>query len=95
MLIIVLGALLVGVVFYLASRRATLVPAKVQFVGESVYGFVRNGIVGDTIGREGRKFVPLLTTMFCFIAVLNVAGHHPGAAAAGDRQDRDPAVPRR
>ena len=48
-----------------------------QFVGESVYGFVRNDIVGDTIGREGRKFVPYLTTLFCFIAVLNVSGIIP------------------
>ena len=77
MLIIVLGTLAVGALFYLASRRATLVPAKAQFAGESVYGFVRNSIVGDTIGREGRRFVPYLTTLFCFLVVLNVAGIVP------------------
>jgi F-type H+-transporting ATPase subunit a len=77
MLIIVLGTLLVGTLFYLASRRATLVPAKAQFAGESVYGFVRNSIVGDTIGREGRAYVPYLTTLFCFLLVLNVAGIVP------------------
>lgn len=77
MLIVVLGSLFVGAFFYLASRRATLVPAKLQFAGESVYGFVRNGIVGDTIGREGRPFVAYLTTLFCFIAVLNLAGIVP------------------
>ena len=91
MLVVVLGALLVGVVFYLASRRAAMVPAKMQFVGESIYGFVRNDIVGDTIGREGRKFVPYLTTLFCFIAVLNVVGHPPGAPVPRHRQDRLPA----
>jgi len=77
MLVIVLGTLVIGAFFYLASRRATLVPAKVQYMGEGVYGFVRNGIVADAIGHEGRKFVPLLTTMFCFIAVLNLAGIVP------------------
>jgi F-type H+-transporting ATPase subunit a len=77
MLVVVLGSLAIAVFFVLASRRATVVPGKLQFMGESVYGFVRNGIVGDTIGREGRKFVPLLTTMFCFIAVLNLAGIIP------------------
>lgn len=77
MLVIVLGSLAIAVFFLLAARRASLVPGKLQFVGESVYGFVRNGIVGDAIGREGRKFVPLLTTMFCFIAVLNLAGIVP------------------
>jgi F-type H+-transporting ATPase subunit a len=77
MLIVVLGSLFIAVVFYLAARRATLVPAKMQFVGESIYGFVRNDIVGDTIGKEGRKFVPYLTTLFCFIAVLNLSGIVP------------------
>jgi F-type H+-transporting ATPase subunit a len=77
MLIIVLGTLLIAGVFWLAARRATLVPARMQFVGEGIYGFIRNDIVGDTIGREGRKFVPYLTTLFCFIAVLNIAGIIP------------------
>ena len=77
MLIIVLGTLVIAAVFWLASRKAELVPAKMQFVGESIYGFVRNDIVGEAIGREGRRFVPYLTTMFCFIAVLNISGIIP------------------
>lgn len=77
MLVVVLGTLAIAVLFYLASRRASLVPAKMQFMGEGVYGFVRNGIVGDSMGREGRPFVPLLTTMFVFIAVMNLAGIIP------------------
>ncbi|MGH8969375.1 MAG: F0F1 ATP synthase subunit A [Actinomycetes bacterium] len=77
MLIIVLGTVAIGLLFYLAARRAAMVPGKGQFAGELVYNFVRDGIVGDTIGREGRKFVPLLTTMFCFIAVLNLSGIIP------------------
>ena len=77
MLIIVLGTLAIMVFFLLATRRPAMVPGKLQFMGEAVYGFVRDGIVGDAIGREGRKFVPLLTTMFVFIAMLNVAGIIP------------------
>lgn len=78
MLIVVLGSLTIALLFWLAARRAALVPAKGQFLGESVYGFVRNSIVGDTIGlRDGRKFVPYLVTLFCFIAILNVSGIIP------------------
>ena len=77
MLIIVLGTALIGLLFWLASRRASLVPAKAQFLGESLYGFVRNDIVGDTIGAEGRKFVPYLTTLFVFIAVMDLFGIVP------------------
>jgi F-type H+-transporting ATPase subunit a len=77
MLVIVLGSLAVALFFYLASRRARVVPGKLQFAGEAVYGFIRNDIVGDTIGREGRKFVPFLATLFCFILVLNLSGIVP------------------
>lgn len=77
MLIIVLGTALIGLLFWVASRRASLVPAKAQFLGESLYGFVRNDIVGDTIGAEGRKFVPYLTTLFVYIAVMDLFGIVP------------------
>jgi F-type H+-transporting ATPase subunit a len=77
MLIVVLGSAVIALLFWLAARRAALVPAKGQFIGESVYGFVRDSIVGDTIGREGRKYVPYLVTLFCFIAVLNISGIIP------------------
>jgi F-type H+-transporting ATPase subunit a len=78
MLIIVLGTLLVAVFFYLAARRAQTVPGKTQFAGESLYGFVRNGIGLETIGKDGLRFVPYLATLFFFITVLNLAGIIPG-----------------
>ncbi len=77
MLIIVLGSLLVAGFFYLAARRASRVPGKLQFAGESAYGFVRNSIALDSIGHDGLRFVPYLATLFFFIAVLNVAGIVP------------------
>lgn len=77
MLIVILGALLVAAFFYLAARGARMVPGKLQFAGEAVYGFVRNGIVEDTIGHEGRKYVPYLATLFSFLVVLNIAGIVP------------------
>jgi F-type H+-transporting ATPase subunit a len=78
MLIVVLGSIAIAVFFYLAARNAKAVPGKLQFAGESVYGFVRNGIVGDTIGlRDGLKFVPYLATVFSFLVVLNIAGILP------------------
>jgi len=77
MLIIVLGSLAVAVLFYLAARRASVVPGKGQFAGESVYGFVRNSIALDAIGHEGLKYVPYLATLFSFIAVLNLSGIIP------------------
>lgn len=77
MLIIVLATVAVAVFFYLAARRAAAVPGKTQFIGESIYGFVRNSIALDAIGKEGLKYVPYLATLFLFILTLNVSGIIP------------------
>lgn len=77
MLIIVLATVGVAIFFYLAARRATAVPGKLQFVGESIYGFVRNSIALDAIGKEGMKYVPYLATLFVFILSLNISGIIP------------------
>jgi F-type H+-transporting ATPase subunit a len=77
MLIVVLGTLAIACFYYLAARRAAVVPGKLQFAGESIYGFVRNDIALDAIGHQGMKFVPYLATLFSFIAVLNLSGIIP------------------
>lgn len=77
MLIIVLACLVVAVFFYLAARRAQRVPGKLQFAGESAYGFVRNSIALDAIGKEGMRFVPYLAALFFFLAASNIAGIIP------------------
>jgi len=76
-LIVLLATVLVAVLYWLSARRAAVVPGKGQFVGESLYGFVRNDIALDAIGHEGLKFAPYLATLFAFIAVNNIAGIIP------------------
>lgn len=64
-------ALIVGF-FWAASRKRAVVPGKLQFAGEYVYGFVRNGIARDSIGSEKYlAFVPLLFSFFTFVLVNN------------------------
>jgi F-type H+-transporting ATPase subunit a len=77
MAIIIVGSIVIAVFFWLAARRASVVPGKLQFAGESVYGFVRNSIAGEAIGHGSRKFVPYLATLFCFIFVMNISGVLP------------------
>jgi len=77
MLIVVLGAVLIGAVLYLAARRVATVPGRLQYAGEELYGFVRNGIALESMGTKGRKWVPYLATLFFFIVVLNLAGIIP------------------
>ncbi|GAB47034.1 F0F1 ATP synthase subunit A [Mobilicoccus pelagius] len=69
---------LVSLFLWFATRRASAVPTKSQFMLEYVYDFVRNGVGRDMIGaRDFRQFVPLLFALFMFIWVNNLAGVIP------------------
>ena len=79
MLQLALSVLVVFVFFYYASRKRAMVPGQFQFVGESAYGFVRNGLGRDILGsRDFMRFVPYLVTLFFFILVNNYFGLIPG-----------------
>ena len=75
--LVFLSVILISVFFLLASRKAAVVPSKLQFAGESVYEFVRNGLGRDVIGHDFMRFVPYLFTLFTFILVNNLFGIVP------------------
>ncbi len=78
MLQLVLAAVLVFGLLYLAASKRQLVPGRVQYAGEGAYGFVRNGLGRDIIGsRDFQKFVPYLVTLFFFVLVGNVFASVP------------------
>lgn len=78
MLLAVLSAVLVIGLMVLASRKAAIVPGRLQFAGEAAYGFVRNSIARDQIGSQHfMKFVPYLFALFLFIVVNNYFGIIP------------------
>jgi F-type H+-transporting ATPase subunit a len=73
MIQLVLAAILVFGFFYLATRRASLVPGRLQYAGESAYSMIRNGVARDVIGgHDFRPYVPYLVALFFFILVNNV-----------------------
>jgi len=55
-----------------AVRRATIVPGKMQWLAESGYSLIRDGIARDVIGPKGLPFAPFLGTLFFFILANNV-----------------------
>jgi len=78
MLLVVLSAVIVLGLFYAMSRRAAVVPGRLQFAGEQVYDFVRNSIARDTIGsHDFMRFVPYLFALFLFVLVNNFYGVIP------------------
>jgi F-type H+-transporting ATPase subunit a len=76
-ILVAFSVVIISGLFWLSARRAAMVPGKLQFAGEGVYGFVRNGIARDVIGPEFSRFAPYLSTLFCFILVNNLFGIIP------------------
>ncbi len=73
MLGLAFSALLIFVFFYSAARRGSMVPGKMQFAGESAYGFVRNNMGRDIIGsHDFLRFMPYLSALFFFILINNL-----------------------
>lgn len=65
-------------VFLLAGsrRRDSDVPGRWQGSVESCYEFIA-GLVNDNIGDDGRKFLPIVFTLFLFILFGNLLGMIP------------------
>jgi F-type H+-transporting ATPase subunit a len=75
-MVVIVFALL-AVVFTLASRKLTLVPSKRQSVLEMIFTLFE-GLVTDTVGPEGRKYLPVIGTVGLFIFSANMIGLVPG-----------------
>ncbi|MEO5535188.1 MAG: F0F1 ATP synthase subunit A [Pseudolysinimonas sp.] len=79
LLIRVIAFLAVVVLLWLATRALKVVPGRGQVAAEFILGFVRQGIVFETLGeRDGKRFLPLLMTIFFLTLGLNLTGTIPG-----------------
>jgi F-type H+-transporting ATPase subunit a len=76
-LFVATAAMLVFMV--LAVRRPQVVPGKLQFIGESGYSLVRDGIARDVVGPKGLPFAPFLAALFFFILANNLMAIIPFA----------------
>ena len=60
----------------LGMRRRELVPGRWQSMAEISYEFIAN-LLRDTVGSEGRKYFPLVFSLFMFILFGNLLGMVP------------------
>lgn len=80
--LIVLAVVLIAMC--VIASRAKLVPGRLQSVVELIIDFVNNNIIANTLGlKDGKRFAPMLITMFFFILSMNLAGVIPGLNLAG------------
>ena len=62
---------------YFIGKRVKPVPRGAQHLVEMVAEFFY-GLLEETMGREGRKYLPLVGTLFLFILFLNLSWFIPG-----------------
>ena len=78
MFLIVISVVLIYGFLALVTKNMSVVPGKLQYAGEGVYGFVRNSIAIDVLGKkEFLPFLPLLLTQFTLILLNNWFGVIP------------------
>jgi F-type H+-transporting ATPase subunit a len=79
MLIRILMTAVLVVVMVLAFRSPRIVPRGLQNVAEIGLVFVKEQICDEVLGKEsGRKFFPLIATIFFTVLFLNFSGVVPG-----------------
>ena len=78
-LIYLTAVVITSAIFLSAGRKKTsLVPVGVQHVAEAGVNFIEESVVMETIGPEGKKYMPFLTTMVFFILFSNIFEVIPG-----------------
>ena len=57
----------------LVTSKATVVPGRLQAVGEGLFGLIDN-LTDSIIGHDGRKYFPFVFTVFVMILGMNLLG---------------------
>jgi F-type H+-transporting ATPase subunit a len=77
-LIAVAAAVLGSLLFILAARKNALeAPKGARNLAETTVEFIENGIVMQTMGKDGLGWTPFLLSLFIFIYLCNVPGIIP------------------
>lgn len=71
---------IVSVFLLVGTRSPQLVPNRMQAAVEYVYDFVRN-MLDENVGPEGRRYAPLIFSIFIFVLACNLLGLIPWVGA--------------
>lgn len=77
-LFLLLASALVLAFFFMTSRKAAMVPGRLQSMGEMGYEFIAD-MIRSTAGEDGLKYFPFVFTLFFFILAANLIGMFPYA----------------
>jgi F-type H+-transporting ATPase subunit a len=75
-LMMVIAVTLIGAFLALSVNRGALVPGRLQSISELIYEFVSK-LIDETVGHQGRRYFPIIFTLFIFILIGNMLGMLP------------------
>jgi len=75
-LFMTLAIIFITSLLLLSIKNKSLIPSRFQSISEIFYEFIAN-MVSDNIGDKGRKFFPLIFTLFTFLLFGNMLGMLP------------------
>ena len=75
-LFMVISSLSILLLLFLATKKKSLIPSKIQLVGEMSYAFVAK-MISDTAGTNAKPFFPFIFTLFMFVLFCNMVGMLP------------------
>lgn len=75
-LFMIIASLFIVFYFILAFKGKKLIPTRLQLSGELFYSLITD-TVNQNVGAKGKKFVPLIFTLFMFIMTCNLFGMIP------------------
>lgn len=74
-MVIALGV--ITLIMLVGTSGRAIVPGRLQSMAEMLYEFIED-TVQSTMGKSGRKFLPLVFSLFMFVLVCNFVGLIPG-----------------
>lgn len=75
-LMMLIAIVLVTALLVMSTRRRALIPGRWQGIVELSYEFVAN-MIRDTVGSSGRKYFPIIFSIFMFVLFGNLLGMLP------------------
>ena len=70
------GMALLFLFAWMVRKNITMIPGRAQNFAEALVGRLENSVV-ETLGEEGRRFVPVLVGLFIYIMGMNLMGLIP------------------
>ncbi|MCU1419935.1 MAG: synthase subunit [Mycetocola sp.] len=79
-----LAVIVLLVIFWVGTRRMKVIPTRGQSLVEMGLDFARVNIAEDLLGKkDGKRFLPLITTIFFMVLFMNLTGIIPFLNIAG------------